>query len=112
MTEYPSHVAVIEDDPKRPYKAYASTALTAVAAFVTFWIADADPFTAKEAAQGGLVALVSAGLIGGTTFAVRNPKRGRDLTDDRGAGELLQVAIVTIGVTLGVLLAFALRAWL
>lgn len=79
MTEYPSKVAVIEDDPKRPYKAYASTALTVAAAFAAFWIADADPFTAKEAAQGGLVALISGGLIGGTTFTVRNPKRSRDL---------------------------------
>jgi hypothetical protein len=64
----------VEADPKRPYKAYVSTALSAVATFVTFWIADVDPFTAKEAAGAGVTALVSAGIIGGATFAVRNPK--------------------------------------
>lgn len=80
MTENP---AVREDDPKRPRKAIASTILSALAAFVAFWIADTDPFTVKEAAQGVLLALVSSGLVGGATFAVRNPKRWRNL-DERG----------------------------
>ena len=67
----------VEDDPKKPYKAYASAALTAVATFAAWWIADDDPFTAKEAAQGAIYALTATGLVGGATFTIRNPKRFR-----------------------------------
>lgn len=77
MTDRPYLNVRFEDDPRRPYKAYASTALTAIVAFAYSWIADADPFTAKDAAQAAVAALISAGLVGGTTFAVRNPKHGR-----------------------------------
>lgn len=105
MTEYPGKIAVVEDDPKRPYKAYASTALTLVAAFIGFWIADDGAFTAKEFGQGVLFALVSGGLIGGTTFTVRNPKRSRDLPD-RGAlsaGDALVVALIAFAAVVVVL---------
>lgn len=64
----------VEADPKRPYKAYVSAALSAAGTFIAFWIADADPFTAKDAGQGALAALVASGLTGGATFWVRNPK--------------------------------------
>lgn len=77
--DFTVHTAVIEDDPKRPYKAYASTALAGIVAFAYHWIADTDPYTAKEAAEGAIAALISAGLVGGGTFAVRNPKRSRNL---------------------------------
>lgn len=65
---------VAEADPRRPYKAYAATALTAAGTFVAYWIADTDPFTSKEIGQGILLSLVASGLTGGATFAVRNPK--------------------------------------
>lgn len=65
----------LADDPKRPYKAYVASALSFVAAFVAYWIADKDPFTAKEMGEAAVTGAVSAGLIGGGTFAVRNPKR-------------------------------------
>jgi hypothetical protein len=71
----PNVVPTVVDDPKRPYKAYVATALTAIGTFVTFWVADTDPFTAKEAAQAALAGLVASGLTGGATFAVRNPQR-------------------------------------
>lgn len=77
MTEFNAQVARVEDDPAKPYKAIASTVLTAVGTFVAYWIADADPFTAKEAAEGGLLALIASGITGGATFTVRNPKRTR-----------------------------------
>lgn len=110
MTEYPAHVARIEDDPKRPYKAYASTALTVLAAFVTYWIADVDPFTTKEIAQGCLIGLVSGGLIGGTTFAVRNPKRARTLPDQRGAVDVVQALLVVfLAVVILVVLTWLIR---
>lgn len=70
-----SNVNPSGDDPKRPYKAVTAGALSFVAAFIAYWIADKDPFTAKEVGEAVLTGGVSAGLIGGGTFAVRNPKR-------------------------------------
>lgn len=66
----------MEADPKRPYKAYIATALSALGTFVAVWVADTDPFTLKEAANAALAALVASGLTGGATFAVRNPQKG------------------------------------
>lgn len=66
--------SVIVDDPKKPWKAVASTAGTFVGLFVATWIADVDPFTLKEAAGAALGAGIGAGLIGGVTYRVPNPK--------------------------------------
>ncbi len=60
-------------DPKKPWKAYASTAASAVALFVAAWIADTDPFTAKEMGAAALGALVGSGIVGGLTYKVPNP---------------------------------------
>lgn len=71
--------AVVEADPKRPYKAWASAAMGAAAAFLAFWIGDDDPFTKKdagEAALAGLGALVASGVV---TFTVPNPLRSRTI---------------------------------
>lgn len=65
----------MEDDPTRPHKAYVATALTFVSAFIAFWVADAEPFTTKDAGQALLASLVAAGLTGGGTYQVRNPRR-------------------------------------
>lgn len=73
----PTAPVVVKDDPKRPWKAYISTAGTVVGTFVAAWVADTDPFTAKEAATAGISALIAGGLIGGITFQVRNPKVSR-----------------------------------
>jgi hypothetical protein len=64
----------VVDDPRRPYKAYVATALTAVGAFVTFWIADTDPFTGKEIGAAALSALAASGLTGVGTYFKGNPK--------------------------------------
>jgi hypothetical protein len=61
-------------DPKRPYKAYAATTLAFVGTFVAFWIADTDPFTAKEIGQAALTAAAASGVTGLGTFGVPNPK--------------------------------------
>jgi|GEM_PF-3730624 len=53
-------------------KAFVSAALAFIVAFATFWIADNDPFTAKEAAAAFISGLVSAGLIGGGSYSVSN----------------------------------------
>lgn len=58
--------------PQTALKAQVATALTAVVSFVGVWIADTDPFTAKEAAAAGITALVAAGLVGGGTYAAKN----------------------------------------
>ena len=63
----------VKDDPKRPYKAIVATVLTAIGTFVAYWIADADPFTAKDAGEAALAALIASGVTGGTTFAIANP---------------------------------------
>ena len=84
MTEYPAahaHVARIEADPRRPWKAIVATALSAAGTFVAYWVADVDPFTSKEAGEAVLLALAASGLTGGATFSVRNPLASRDLPD-------------------------------
>jgi hypothetical protein len=53
-------------------KAYLATGLTVVVAFVLQWVADEDPFTAKEAAEAAVLALVSGGVVGVPTAAIRN----------------------------------------
>jgi hypothetical protein len=58
--------------PQTGTKAYVAAALSFVAAFVTYWIADVDPFTAKEVGEAALTGAVAAGLIGGGTFATKN----------------------------------------
>jgi hypothetical protein len=73
----PGQAAAVEDDPKKPYKAYVATALTAVSSFILYWVADEDPFTAKEAGQGVVSALMASGVVGAGTFLKANPKRRR-----------------------------------
>lgn len=67
--------AVVKDDKKRPYKAYAGAAATAVATFVAFWIGDDDPFTKKDAGEAFLAALVASAPGFGLPFIVPNPKK-------------------------------------
>lgn len=64
----------VKDDPKRPWKALVPAAITAATTFVAFWIADTDPFTAKEVGQGVLYALGTSGLTGTATYFTKNPK--------------------------------------
>jgi len=73
MIENDPLVTEVKDDPKRPYKAIAATAITAVGTFVAYWISDTDAFTSKEVGEAALAALIAAGLTGGATFAIPNP---------------------------------------
>lgn len=57
----------------KPHKAYVATALSFVAGIVVFWIADTDPFTAKEFAQAAVTSAIGSGIIGGATYAKNNP---------------------------------------
>lgn len=61
--------------PQTPYKAYAATVVSFLATFIGVWIADTDPFTAKEVAGGLVTAAVASGLTGGVTYGVRNRAR-------------------------------------
>lgn len=65
---------VVVDNPKKPWKAYVPAATSAVALFVMAWVADEDPFTAKEAAASAVAALTTSGLIGVATYFTPNPK--------------------------------------
>lgn len=65
----------VEADPGRPYKAYAATLGTALGAGVAYWIADAEPFTGKDAGKAFLSALLASGVTGLSTFKVTNPLR-------------------------------------
>lgn len=71
----PPQVAVVEADPAKPVKAIAATVLSFVSIFVGIWIADTDPFTAKEIAGGLVTAAIGSGITGVTTFTVPNPLR-------------------------------------
>lgn len=64
----------MKPDPKRPYKAYAALLGTFVFAILAFWVGDDGPFTAKEFGQAVLLAAGAAGLTGGTTYQIKNPK--------------------------------------
>lgn len=58
----------------KPYKAYVATGLSFVAGVVTVWIADTDPFTAKEFAQALISSGTAAGIIGAATYLKNNPE--------------------------------------
>ena len=62
-------------DPKRPWKAYAATALSGLSVFVAAWVADTDPFTQKEIVAALVAAVIGSGITGGATYAVRNPAK-------------------------------------
>lgn len=54
------------------HKAWAATGLSFLILFATFWIADTDPFTSKEIAQGLVTAAIGSGMTGGATYATKN----------------------------------------
>lgn len=85
-------------DPKRPYKAYAATALAALSIFVTAWVADTDPFTAKEIAAAVVASLIGSGITGATTFAVRNPPKpvAGVVVDEGGYTNVLGLVVVVL----------------
>lgn len=73
MIENDPLIVEVKDDPKRPYKAIAATALTAIGTFVAWWISDTGDFTSKEVGEAILAALIASGITGGATFAIPNP---------------------------------------
>lgn len=58
--------------PQTPVKAWVAGIGAFFVGFLGFWIADTDPFTAKEIGQGVLVGLIGSGVIGGGTWAAKN----------------------------------------
>jgi hypothetical protein len=76
MSEYHLESEVVAD-PKRPWKAYAATATSFLAIFVSYWVADGDPFTAREMGEAFVAAAVGSGVVGGATFAKKNPTTRR-----------------------------------
>ena len=93
-------------DPRRPWKAYIATAVSALSIFVTAWVSDTDPFTAKEIGAAVVAALLGAGLTGAGTFAIANPpKPPVDVVrDELGAGELVWIIGLVVLVILIVVL--------
>ena len=78
MSEYsssPNPVDQVEADPSKPWKAVVPTVLSVCGLFAAVWIADEDPFTAKEATAAFFGALIGAGVIGGATYSTKNPLR-------------------------------------
>lgn len=61
--------------PQTGTKAYVATALTFITTFVGVWIADTDPFTAKEVAGALVTAAVASGITGGATYVTANRVR-------------------------------------
>ena len=89
-------------DPKRPLKAYIATAVSALSIFVTAWVSDTDPFTAKEIGAAVVAALLGAGLTGAGTFAIANPpKPPADVVRD-------ELGEAYLGLIIGVLLILIL----
>lgn len=75
LTNSHGTIPELEDDAARPYKAYVSAALSALATFLVYWIADPGKFTQEDFLQALLAAVIASGLTGGGTFVVRNPKK-------------------------------------
>ena len=89
-------------DPRRPWKAYIATAVSALSIFVTAWVSDTDPFTAKEIGAAVVAALLGAGLTGAGTFAIKNPpKPAADMVRD-------ELGEAYLGLIIGVLLILIL----
>lgn len=89
----------VKDDPKKPWKAYVSAASSALLAFIGYYVADTDPFTFKEAAEGFGVALLASGLVGLPTYFTSNPKVIRphhDGAEEAGLSELGYVVVVLL----------------
>lgn len=63
----------MKDDPKKPYKAYVAAIASFLATAAGIWIADTDPFTMKEFVGSLITAGVGSGIVGGATYAQRNP---------------------------------------
>ena len=91
-------------DPKRPWKAYAAAALAGVSTFVTAWVSDVDPFTAKEIGAAVVAALIAAATTGGLTYAVKNPpKPAADVVRDE-LGAVNWLAVIAVAVVVLVLI--------
>lgn len=58
--------------PQSPSKAIVAGLVSGLAIFVGIWVADTDPFTAKEVAAGIVTAVIGSGLTGGGAFWVAN----------------------------------------
>ena len=100
-------------DPKRPVKAYIATAVSALSIFVTAWVSDTDPFTAKEIGAAVVAALLGAGLTGAGTFAIANPPK--PLLDQGGpfkgeAGQVNGIISLLVTVILVILLVWLVLA--
>ena len=88
-------------DPRRPLKAYIATAVSALSIFVTAWVSDTDPFTAKEIGAAVVAALLGAGLTGAGTFAIKNPPKPpvdvvRDELGEAHVGLIIGVLLILI----------------
>ena len=100
-------------DPKRPWKAYVATGVSALSIFVTAWVADVDPFTSKEIAAAVVAALIGAGLTGAGTFAIANPAApvaavaGRHRDE---AGQVNGLISILVTVILVILLVYVILA--
>jgi hypothetical protein len=77
--EIEGHQAVIEADPKRPWKTYAATAVAFLGSLALAWVQDVDPYTGKEFVEDLVSSVLFAGATGGVTFMVKNPLRSRRL---------------------------------
>ena len=102
------HTMPVPADPKRPWKAYIAAALAGLSTFVTAWVSDVDPFTAKEIGAAVVAALIAAGATGGFTFAVANPpKPPADVVHDefgRYEGGAVQLLITLLVLVVAVVL--------
>ena len=61
-------------DPAKPYKAYASAAVSAIGAFIVYWVADDASFTSKDAGEAFLAALAVGAPGFGLVYTITNPK--------------------------------------
>ena len=105
------------DDAKKPYKAYAATALAGLSVFVAAWATDTDPFTSKEIVAALVAAVIGSGVTGGATYAVTNPtkrdtgwKHGEVGAYEGPVGLLIWLLVVVVAVVLVVWLLRVLLA--
>lgn len=69
--------------PQTATKAIVATVLAVVGAFLTAWIADDGGASGQEILTWAVSALITAGVVGGGTFQVKNRAKFRARSDAR-----------------------------
>lgn len=108
MEELEPVAAVIEDDPHKPFKAYAAALAPAVIALLWAFTPGSDGGSSLTEIEVGSIVTAALGAFG-LSFAVPNPKRSRVLKrGEHEAGRITQPVTWTVLIVLALIFAVVL----